>query len=277
MAHLYKSIVCTHCGKLIRVPIYCKDRFCDVCGPGRRFRVQQKIKYLLKCAVYPRGYFLGMMTLSLRNTKTINMGISELSKSFRRLRHSKLWKSSIRGGLYVIEITGEPGSWHPHLHVLVEQKFISWKTFRDRWKSITGATAFHVKRIPAGAAERYITKYIAKPSADPTVLIEISKELRHVRLFQPFGTWHGLIKSYTKPSYPCPECGECVWQPFEEMFRENLPRRANKRAPPAVVKVNKQAEIEHRPATRQAEFGDVLKYSRPENYGEYVPGLAYKA
>lgn len=213
MEHLYRTIVCTHCGQFIRVPVYCKDRFCEVCGPGRRFRVQEKIKYLINRAQNPPGYFLAMITVSLPNSLHLGEGIRNLQKSFRRLRSTKLWKSSIRGGLYVIEIKGSAGNWHPHIHAIVEQKYISWRLFRDKWKSLTGATAFHVQKIPSGQAAKYITKYISKPPIEPSALAEVSEELRHVRLFQPFGLWHGLLKSYKKLHIPARNAANLLGQP----------------------------------------------------------------
>ena len=258
MEHLYKSIVCAHCGELIRVPVYCKNRFCEVCGPARQFRVREKIKHLLKCADFSSGYFLGMVTVSLPNTKELLPGVEALVRSFSRLRRSALWKRSIRGGVYVIEITGKPGSWHPHIHALVEQKFISWKAFHARWNALTGASAFHVKRIPTGAAERYLTKYLTKPPGSPERVLQIATDLRHTRLFQPFGTWHGKIGSWTKLPYPCPECGNTCWEPFEEFIQSVKARPVVQRGPPVGKTDSIQPEKTPRPVVNQAVLGGVI-------------------
>lgn len=271
MEHLYTTIVCTHCGHLIRVPVYCKNRFCDVCAPARRYRTQEKIKYLIKSADFTAGYFLGMVTVSLPNCLSLGEGIRKLQKSFSRLRRSALWKRSIRGGVYVIEITGSAGSWHPHIHALVEQKFISWRLFQAEWNRLTGATAFHVKKIPAGAAERYITKYLTKPAGSPADVESIAQELRHVRLFQPFGSWHGKIGSWTKAEYPCPDCGECVWLPIDLFNPDRDPIIPQERPPPGsergvkeVLKQSRQVPeqmVFRHVMTSKTRFGDV--YSEP--------------
>ena len=258
MEHLYKSIVCAHCGELIRVPVYCKNRFCEVCSPARQHRVREKIKHLLKCADFSGGYFLAMITVSLPNTKELLPGVELLVRSFSRLRRSALWKRSIRGGVYVIEITGKPGSWHPHIHALVEQKFISWKSFHARWNALTGATAFHVQRIPTGAAERYLTKYLTKPAGSPEHVLQIATDLRHTRLFQPFGTWHGKIGSWQKLPYPCPECGECCWYPFDELIREIKARPVVPRSPPGAKKPSLQTPTAPRPVASQGFLGPVI-------------------
>lgn len=251
MEHLYTSIVCTHCGKLIRVPVYCKNRFCDTCGPARSYRVREKIKHLIKCADFSDGYFLGMVTLSLPNCLDLGEGIRKLQKSFSRFRRSALWKSRIRGGVYVVEITGKPGSWHPHIHALVEQKFLSWRSFHSAWHALTGASAFHIKRIPSGAAERYVTKYLTKPPGSDEDVAQVAAELRHVRLFQPFGSWHGKIGSWVKARYPCPECGECTWYPWDQFIRDH---ESGKNRDPAAssVEVKGECTVEPpRPVLRQ--------------------------
>ncbi|MEE9552648.1 MAG: hypothetical protein V3W18_00005, partial [candidate division Zixibacteria bacterium] len=158
-------------------------------------------------------------------------------------------------GVYVIEITGKPGSWHPHVHALVEQKFLSWKTFQSRWQALTGATAFHVKKIPAGAAERYITKYLTKPTGTPAEVAAIAADLRHVRLFQPFGSWHGLIGSWVKAPYGCPECGECVWYPFDQFVRDHESGKNDNKAPPGREVRRLEVIIRPRPVVKQAVLG----------------------
>lgn len=275
MEHLYKSIVCMHCGDLIRVPVYCKDRFCVICSPGRRSRIQQKIKYLLRCAVYPPGYFLGMITVSLVNPPHLGEGIKKLQKSFAKLRSTKMWKSKIRGGVYVIEITGGPGGWHPHIHALVEQKFISWQSFQSRWLAISGGSAFHVKKVPAGQAERYITKYLSKPAVEPEALELAQDELRHVRLFQPFGLWHGLLRAFVRPQYPCPNCGQSVWMPMDAFFYKNLPGSVPERSPPGAIISSVQSESSSSSVVQGALFDEDLEAAgrnRCRVYEEEWPG-----
>lgn len=226
---------------------------------------------MIKSADFTAGYFLGMVTVSLPNCLSLGEGIRKLQKSFSRLRRSALWKRSIRGGVYVIEITGSAGSWHPHIHALVEQKFISWRLFQAEWNRLTGATAFHVKKIPAGAAERYITKYLTKPAGSPADVESIAQELRHVRLFQPFGSWHGKIGSWTKAEYPCPDCGECVWLPIDLFNPDRDPIIPQERPPPGsergvkeVLKQSRQVPeqmVFRHVMTSKTRFGDV--YSEP--------------
>jgi hypothetical protein len=269
MSHPFKSIVCTCCGELIRVPVYCKNRFCEVCAPARSHRVREKIKFLIKNADFSKGYFLGMITVSLSNPPSLGEGIKELQKNFSRFRRSKLWKRYIRGGVYVIEITGGPGSWHPHIHCLVEQKFLSWKTFQSRWQSLTGATAFHVKKIPAGAAERYITKYLAKPVGTPPEVAAVAKDLAHVRLFQPFGSWHGVLKSWSKLPYNCPNCGETMWLPWDLFWRDKKPGRVVERAPPGSSTSSKLEQLSQVPVSNQGVLAQVLKQEYKVRYRIY--------
>lgn len=232
MEHLYRTIVCGHCFQWIRVPVYCGDRFCDICSPGRRYRIQEKIKYLLKRAVYPPGSFLAMVTVSLHNTPDLAEGIKKLQHSFRRLRQRRCWRQSVFGGVYVIEIKGSPGNWHPHIHAITVQRFFSWRRFRDAWHDITGATGFHVKKVARGQAEKYITKYVVKPDELDLDMNEISDALRGIRLFQPFGTFHGQLGQYVKPKYPCQNCGYYNWMPWDQYIMDFRPRPRKVRPPP---------------------------------------------
>lgn len=271
MEHLYKSIVCEHCGELIRVPVYCGNRFCPLCSLSRNYRVQKKIQYLLSRAVYPPGYFLGLITVSLPNCLSLGEGIGKLQKSFRRLRQSKLWKKSIRGGLYVIEISGSPGSWHPHIHALVEQKFISWKTFKNRWQVISGGSAFHVKKIPSGAAERYITKYISKPATRDEDLIAVAAALRHVRLFQPFGLWHGVLGKWAPLPRPCPKCGEVCYTLLDKLLNDDKQNRLVERSPPGQSEAYIRDQLKRNRLDAQPEFSGFKALSGQPDHVRFSP------
>lgn len=209
--HHYRRIVCTHCGEEIDVPVYCGSRFCPICGLPRLRRVRDRIAYILNLARTAPGYQLKMITLTIRNQPDIGEGCRILHKSFRRLRSKRAWKSRIPGGLYVIEVKGLPGHWHVHLHILVDCRFFPVRLLSRCWESVAPGKVVHIKKIAQGRAVGYVTKYISKPSVAPALTGYVEEGLRSVRLYQPFGTWHGLSKGWSRKPTTCAVCGEHSW------------------------------------------------------------------
>lgn len=158
-------------------------------------------------------YGLSHLTLSTANCSDLSAGVRSLISSFRRLRQRKLWRSHVSGGAYVIEVTGHPGSWHPHLHIIIESTYIEWSQLLSAWQSVSGGSSVYIQRIPGKQAVAYLTKYISKPSVNTTLLSQLNAALKDTRMFQPFGTWHSVRLPVVKKSYPCPECGCDVWVP----------------------------------------------------------------
>lgn len=161
-----------------------------------------------------------MVTLTIQNQGSVSAGVQILTKSFRRLRSRRAWKSRIDGGLYVIEVTGLRGHYHVHLHVLVNLRFFPVRLLSKIWSQVAPGKVVHIKRLPVRAAVVYVTKYLTKPSVDGSVIRIVEDGLKGARLFQPFGTWHGHSALWARPVSRCPVCQKPALMPLDILYAE---------------------------------------------------------
>lgn len=209
--HALRRLFCSHCGFSIDVPIDCGDRFCSLCSPRRAFRVRNRLRWILENSNPKPGYMLKMITLSTANCKDLDKGVTALVRSFRRLRQRRIWRDHVDGGATIIEIKGRPNNWHPHLHILCYSRWIDWYKLQPAWASISGGTACYIQNVSMDRALYYVTKYITKADVPEFLEYSVGKVLSRYRLFQRFGSWHGLKVPKKLCDYPCPTCASLIW------------------------------------------------------------------
>lgn len=217
--HEFRSIVCLHCGKEINIPIYCGDRFCPTCSVPRLARVRNKLKYLVYRTFKVKGYSLKFLTLTIPNEKDLPSMLKSLVKSFRKLRNRSFWKQRVLGGAFVLEVTGTPGDWHGHLHMLLHSKYLKQSTLVRLWQEVSTGRGVYIKQIPPSKAVAYLSKYLTKPKRPEQVCTDISQSLRSFRLFQSFGDWYGWMKDFNPEPHGCPTCGSNCWCPTDILYR----------------------------------------------------------
>jgi hypothetical protein len=161
-----------------------------------------------------------MITLSITSEENLKPMIDRLRSYFKMLRRTKFWISHVDGGCFVIEITGSPGKWHAHLHILVSASFMQWCTLHKIWKGITKCTGVYIQNIPGKQAINYITKYVTKSECEEMYQYDVSNAIKGLRLFQPFGSWYAVSNSCPKVKPPCPECKTSNWQILEFLERQ---------------------------------------------------------
>lgn len=207
MEHKFFSLTCSACGKLYAVPIYCGDRFCPVCSFPRRARVRNRLTQLIALVKPSRGYGIKHLTLTIANMQVLPSMVSSIQQSFRKLRQTKSWKYHVIGGAFVIEVTGEHGNWHVHLHIVIEARYYRWEDLLRLWMKVSTGRGVWINDLQKRNIVNYLTKYLSKnipPSNDRN---EMNDALKGTRLFQPFGSWFGLNREYKKPLFVCEECG----------------------------------------------------------------------
>lgn len=209
--HQWLSLHCGCCYKRISVPVSCGSRYCDVCGVKRRNRTRSRMVWIQSLVKLKPGQRIKFLTLTLRSESDLAKMVTKLIKSFRKLRSSKYWKSLVDGGYYVIEVTGRPGAWHAHLHIVMQSYFIDWETLLGKWHRLTGALGVWVENIDPRDAAGYLTKYLSKSKIQDKGVDEMNESLQGRRLFQPFGSWHSLSVSYVQPESRCPSCDAKMW------------------------------------------------------------------
>lgn len=210
--HSFVTIYCTTCGKTHTIMQVCRFRYCPHCGVVRRWRARERLLQVLKAYKRVPGYRLKMLTLAMQNSSNLEQGINDLVASFRRMRQSKFWKSHVLGGLFVIEITGSPGNWHPHIHAFIYSTRIDWKSLLNIWsRSSKGGRSVWIANISNTNAVYYVTKYITKTSVPAPLADELNTALIGKRLFQRFGAFQKINLGPFITAKICDSCGENEW------------------------------------------------------------------
>jgi len=236
MEHQYRSVICLHCGYSFRFPVYCGNRFCDVCSLSRNLRVRDRLRWLLGRIQPARGYRIRFLTLTIPNSEDLVTGIDTLVRSFRRFRQRAVWRRYVLGGIYILEVTGRPGNWHCHLHALIESRYFPVQLISRIWAKVSPGKVVWITNAPLKAATAYLTTYLTK-SDSPAAVTEIKgRALSKYRLFSPFGSWHSISKGYHRQKYQCPMCHTAQWSllsTFGYTIDHNLPvGKVTPRGPP---------------------------------------------
>lgn len=176
--------------------VRCRDRWCRVCGTERSRHVAANLVDHLD------GRTVRFLTLTIKTDElTLSQAVNKLYRSFAKLRLTRLWKRCVVGGAATCEIkrTSNGTRWHPHLHVLVEGKYIPQEDLRRAWFKITGDSyILHIMPTPDNAvAAGYLTKYLSKPVPAEIVrnvdwLQEAIVALNGRRMVTTFGSWRGV-------------------------------------------------------------------------------------
>lgn len=227
--HGFRRFICNHCGNWIDVPVHCSDKTCGQCTEFRRWRIRERIQYALQGITGNETLRWRHITLTVLNSPNLKDRLDHLVRSFRKLRHRKLWKSTQFGGFYVVEITEGKKGWHPHLHIVSFGHFIPLRKFSSVWRKITkDSHRIHVAHIHQGQnIARYVSKYITKAGTlSSQSIIEVNAVCKNRRLFGPFGKIAQLMKKYKPPEKfgICTRCNRKEWIP--EFVLDMMNRRA---------------------------------------------------
>jgi hypothetical protein len=175
---------------------YCRDRLCPTCMRRRAFKVRQRLCSLVSSMNAPR-----FLTLTERdNSDPLSVRMDRITAAVRKLRHTKEWKRHVVGGVMVWETTRneKAGTWHPHVHLIIDGEFWSHSSLLSAWKAALGSDG--TARIEAchdrNKSARYLAKYLAKDSelaAWPAKTIEeFATAMHRRRLVATFGRMHKL-------------------------------------------------------------------------------------
>lgn len=174
---------------------YCGDRFCIPCATARANTISRNL------AEWMTNQPVRFITLTLAPQEGgLRAHIDVLLRSFAKLRAQTLWRSSVDGGAYSIEITrGARGThWHVHMHIVAVGSYIDQAELKECWRLASNGS--HIVDIRAMSdrdrGARYLAKYVSK-GWDKHILrsIDLLSEcllaLRGRRLIATFGDWRG--------------------------------------------------------------------------------------
>lgn len=183
---------------------HCRDRFCQPCSSFRARVIAGNVSHFLGSRPYR------FLTVTIKTTDlTLKQGVDKLYTSFAKLRRTKLWEQKVMGGCVVCEVKPKSAGsgWHPHLHCIIEGKYLPLKPLRKLWLQITGDSFIIDISLgrDADKAAAYVTKYVTKPFGDGVTrdhsrLCEAIGALHGRRLVATFGTWTGANLTTYSPS-----------------------------------------------------------------------------
>lgn len=173
----------------------CRDRLCPGCQRRRGMILTTRVTAMIQ-----KWSAVRMVTLTKKHTgQTLPMMLDEVAESFKNLRRTQWWRSCVKGGVYVFEVTrGTHGeAWHAHVHVLCNGTFLDQKRLSAEWLKATGDSPIcHVKYIhqrETGAS--YVAKYVGKPTGmehwNGSEITEFAVAVHRRRLVHTFGKGHG--------------------------------------------------------------------------------------
>ena len=140
-----------------------------------------------RLAEQPDGRYR-FITLTLKhNTKPLAEQIQRLYACFKKLRKTRCWQETQRGG-----------HWHPHLHIIAEGDFLHKRDLTEAWLKVTGDSCIIDIRALNNAkdAAHYVAKYVTKGTnsevwLDTDAAQEWILAMKGVRACATYGTWRG--------------------------------------------------------------------------------------
>lgn len=134
------------CGGYLCRPHSCRSRLCPDCERSRSRRLVEKLIEVILDFLRPVFW-----TFTVPNVAPgeLGDGLTVLLDAFRRLRRTPPFRGGrcragcthpgVRAGVYSTEVTWSSGlaNWHPHLHALMDARWIRWAELRDYWRAAT--------------------------------------------------------------------------------------------------------------------------------------------
>ena len=194
----------------------CHDRLCVPCANARAQVIKGNLRK--KLATVPFKH----LTLTLKSNDTPLFDQRKRAMAcFGALRGTAVWKENVRGGAAFFETTFNKATkrFHPHLHVIVQARYVPHEQLAPAWRKITGDSDV-VWISPYTTSEQAIEdvgKYASKPMHkslrdDPDAAAEFVRSLWRQRLVNCFGCWRGLHLLD-----PLDKIDKEQWQPAERL------------------------------------------------------------
>jgi hypothetical protein len=205
------------------VPHRCHDRFCVPCSRARSLTIRRNI--LANLPNVPCRF----ITLTLRAQDCpLSPQVTRLLACYRRLRKTRLWRSSVNGAIAFFELTYNSSTlrWHPHLHVIACGHFIPQRALSEAWLRETGDSPIVDIRYVTSRTKiaSYVAKYATKPLhpsilRHPDALVEAIRALEHRKTISPSGRW-ARLRLLNEPSE---DSWELVCHEAHLPFADDLP------------------------------------------------------
>jgi len=176
------------CGKVHQAVYHrCLHKLCETCTAYRNDKIFAKYMPHIKKAKH-----LKFLTLTMKNISYLTRDeLKQLKYDFKKLRLKYLRTHIISGGIWKLEVTfnEEENTWHPHIHALIDMRYITQQQLSQYWKEIRKDNAFIIHIREAYQEDvKYLKKYISYIS-DEMKLKHFLEATRGDRFIQAFGSW----------------------------------------------------------------------------------------
>lgn len=142
----------------------CRLRWCSLCSTARRNWITHQVADWIRSSSYPK-----FLTVTLKHSDApLLHQVNSLYEYFRKFRHAKFVADSAKGGIWFFQIKrAQPsGQWHPHIHCVVEGKYMQQRRLSRLWNQITfGSKIVDIRPIrdPDKAAGE-VARYASSPA-----------------------------------------------------------------------------------------------------------------
>jgi hypothetical protein len=214
---LEMSLWCRGCGHRHVAHTKCNRKWCPSCAPKRGNERAARLRVAIAAMRWPLHITFTVPNVALEHApRTL---LRDLMRAFIKLRRTKLWRSNVKGGCAALEVTDKGNGLHPHLHAVVDARWIALHTpapsgretpeelraklaaaaneLQHAWQHATGHhqhLQMWIRRCDAGAAQE-IVKYALKSEDAVNCQGEIAPVLRmldSIRTVSTWGTCRGL-------------------------------------------------------------------------------------
>lgn len=240
-------LVCQCCGVMKEVEKRCDRRWCPVCQRAIAAARVARYRYAAARMTWPL-----FVTLTIPNSERAWDGLRRIRAAFGRFRRTRFWNNAqIAGGVASIEITNRGRGWHPHLHSLMDCRWLAVDTTPPykgddelviRSKCVAAQAELAAAwaaciREPAGIvwvtrASGGATVEVLKYAADPGTMLESEGSLGELidaidqhRLISTWGNCYGIgrlvreLAAEDRAPRPCDACGKAAWTTYELAMR----------------------------------------------------------
>ena len=115
-------LTCTHCGEEHETTTSCKKRWCPVCAPVLSAERHGRWRHAVGKLQWPL-----FLTLTLPNSEDPEQ-LLHLKKAWGRFRRRKIFADKVKGGVGSFEVTNKGQGWHPHLHAVIDCRWLAVHT-----------------------------------------------------------------------------------------------------------------------------------------------------
>ena len=184
----------------------CRQRWCPICSSSKANYIVKSLAPWVKTIKNPR-----FLTLTLKHSNApLQIQISNLYKHFRNLRRDKQFKQYVKAGIWFfqVKLSKRGDQWHPHLHCLIQGKYMPQEWISRKWLKITKTSNIVDIRAVKNKSEvaKYVARYCARPAKlskfPPSLRQEIFEGLHGRRLC---GKWGNLKEISLSPPKYVPE------------------------------------------------------------------------